>query len=322
MKLGLRGLGLMVVIYALASGTVVAAPRLVAVKTNMPSGVRPVFMAVGWDGTAYVQGDNPRKLELVPEVFVYSPTGKLLRRFAIPKGTEVGAFGNGELYIYTPIAESVFGVNPLSGAKVSDVGGGLREEGFPAKLGFPVALAVAPGGTIYESGGETSVPEPGNPDSTVPISTIERFDSTGSYIGYVQAQFPTAGGVTATSVNASGDMLGIWATQQGLGIEGVVSPQGAALDQFADFPPHPEVMGATFAPDGQSIYAGVVMQRSSGGTDFVAKLSLGGKILQKFGIVPIHGAASPWPYEPVGVSPNGDGWVIRNGAKTLFRFHV
>src|ERR1039457_5021392 len=98
MKIGLRGLGLMVVVCALASGSAAAAPRLIAVKTNMPRGVRPTFMAVGSDGTAYVQGDNPRKLELVPEVFVYSPTGRLLRRFAIPRGTEVGAFGNGQLY--------------------------------------------------------------------------------------------------------------------------------------------------------------------------------------------------------------------------------
>jgi hypothetical protein len=258
----------------------------------MPSGVRPTFMAVGPDGTAYVQGDNPRKRELVPEVFVYSPTGKLLRRFAIPKETEVGAFGNGQLYIYTPMAGRVFGLNPLNGAQVSDVGGGLQMEGYPAKLGFPVALAVGPGGTIYESGGETSIPEPGNPNSTIPINPIETFDRTGAYVGYVEPQFPTIGAVTVTSVNASGDMLGIWATLQGTGIEGVVSAQGAALDQFVNFPPRPEVVGAAFAPDGQSIYAGVVVLHGSGGTDFVAKLTFGGKVLEKFGIVPIHDFAN------------------------------
>lgn len=101
-----------------------------------------------------------------------------------------------------------------------------------------------------------------------------------------------------------------------------MSPQGAALDPFVDFPPHPEVVGATFSPDGQSIYAGVVIQRGSGGIDFVAKVSLASKILQKFGTLPIHDSANPWPHDPVRVSPNGDGWVIRNGAKALFRFHV
>jgi len=321
-KLRLCGFGLIVILCASASVSAAAAPRLLAVKTKMPSGVRPTFMAVGPDGTAYVQGDNPRRREVVPAVFVYSPTGRLLRRFAIPTETVVGAFGNGQLYIYTPMAERVFGVNPLNGAKVSDVGGGLPMEGYPVKLGFPVALAVGPGGTIYESGGETSILEPGNPNSTIPINPVETFDRNGVYTGYVLAQFPTIGEVTVTSVNASGDMLGIWATLQGTGIEGVVSPQGAALDQFSLFSPHPEVVGAMFAPDGTSIYAGVVVQRGSRGTDFVAKLSLGGKILEKFGTVPIHDSANPWPYEPVAVAPNGDGWAIRNGSNDLYRFHV
>jgi hypothetical protein len=297
-----------------------AEPRVIAVATHMPPGVTPSSMAIGPEGTAYVQGARLSREELVPEVYVYNTAGALLRKFAIPPETAIEAFGNGQLYVGREMAEHLYGLDPQSGARISEVG--AQNEGFPGGIGFPRGLAVAPAGTIYESGGEIGVPERGDPESIETIHPIETFTANGLYSGYIQPQFATAGGVAVLAVNSSGDVLGGWATAQGIGAEGLVSPQGAALTQFNVFPPHPEVKGPSFTPDGNSIYAGVVLEHGAKGTTFIARLSLSGKILQRFGSIPTHNVANFWEYDSAEVAADGAGWALRSVPGKLYRFHV
>jgi hypothetical protein len=54
----------------------------------------------------------------------------------------------------------------------------------------------------------------------------------------------------------------------------------------------------------------------------VARLSLSGKILERFGSIPIHSVANFWEYDGAYVAPNGDGWAIRGVPGRLYRFHA
>jgi hypothetical protein len=320
MKIRLWGLALAFGVYAFTTAAAVAAPRVIPVTTQMPRGVTPAFMAIEPDGTAYVQGESLSKEILIPEVFVYSPAGQLLRKFAIPNETAVTAFGNGQLYVAREMAEHLYGVNPQTGATVSEVG--AQNEGFPGNIGFPRGVAVGPGGTIYESGGEITIPEPGNEESVTSIYPFETFTPSGTYSGYIEPHFSNTGAAGVLAVNPAGNILASWASAQGIGVEGLISPQGAVLTQFSVFPPHPEVKGGSFSADGNSIYAGVVTHHGAKGSTFVARLSLSGKILEKFGSLPTHNAANFWEYDSVEVAADGDGWAIRSVPGKLYRFHV
>lgn len=319
-RLGLA-LALALAVCASAATSASAAPRLVRVKNHLPRGVQPAAVVVAPEGTAYVQGGNLKRHELVPYVLVFSPSGKLTGKVPIPVGLEIRAFGNGQLYAFTPTAEHVCGLNPKTGARVSEVGA-LPMESFPGNLGFPTGVAVGPGGTIYESGGELSVAEPGNLESRSNVLAIHMFNSAGSYVGSIQPQFATTGGVTVIAVNASGDVLGYWVDEKGVGTEGVLSPQGAELEHFIDLPPRPEVQGGSFGANSNSIYAGVVQSHGVKGKVFVAQVSLTGRILQRFGIAKAHDVSNPWEYGSVQVAPNGEGWALRVGTGGLYRFHV
>ena len=268
-----------------------------------------------------MQGGNLKRRELVPYVLVFTPAGKLTGKVPIPAGLEIRAFGNGQLYAFTPMAEHIYGLNPQTGARMSEIGGRPMES-FPGNLGFPSGVAVGPGGTIYESGGELSVPEAGNPESSMTVDAIHMFNAAGSYIGSIQPQFATTGGVTVIAVNANGDVLGYWANEKGIGTEGMLSPQGAELEHFIDFPPRPEVQGGSFGANSSSIYAGVVQLARPEGQVYLAQVSLSGKILQKFGTAKAHNVVNPWEYGSVEVAPNGDGWALRVGTGALYRFHA
>ncbi len=320
MRLRACGLGLAVGFYALTTALAAAAPRLISVATHMPRGVTPAGVVIEPDGTAYVQGESLSREELVPEVYVYSPSGRLLRKLAIPPGTAVEAFGNGQLYLGAITAEHLYGANPQSGAAVSQVG--AQGEGFPGTLGFPRGLAVGPTGTIYETGGEISVPEPGDPESVTSIHPIETFTAGGDYSGYIQPQPPAMGDLGVFSANSAGEVLAGWASSQGIGEEGVISPQGTVLTEFSVFPPDPEVKGGSFSADGSSIYAGVVVHQGSRGSTFVAKLSLSGHVLERIGNIPIHDAANFWEYDSAAVDAHGDGWAVRSVPGKLYRFHA
>ena len=319
MKRGLGGWALALATYGCTAAAAGAAAPVIPVTTHMPRGVTPRFVEIEPDGTAYVQGESISKELLLPEVYVYSAAGRLLRRFAIPAETALVAFGNGQLYVGREMAEHLYGVNPQSGAIVSEVG--TQSEGFPGNIGFPHAVAVAPGGTIYESGGEVNVPEPGNPESGMLINPIETFSPSGSYTGYIEPQVHE-GTANVLAANSAGDVLANWSTNQGIGVEGLLSPQGTPLTQFIVFPPHPEVQGGSLSADGKSIYAGVVIDHGAKGSTFVARVSLSGKILDKFGSIPIHNAASFWEYDSVQVAGNGDGWAIRTVPGKLYRFRA
>jgi hypothetical protein len=86
-------------VFALVTVPAAAAPRLSPVTTHMPSGVTPAYVEIEPDGTAYVQGESLKKEILLPDVYVYSPGGGLLRKFTIPAETGLEAFGNGKLYV-------------------------------------------------------------------------------------------------------------------------------------------------------------------------------------------------------------------------------
>jgi hypothetical protein len=316
----LWGLGLALGVYALTSVPALAAPHVIAVDTHMPHGMTAADIAIEPDGTAYVQGESLSKEVLYPDVYVYSPAGRLLRKLTIPAETELEAYGNGQLYVGRELAENIYGISPANGAMLSAVG--AQNEGFPGNLGFPHGVAVSPGGTIYVSGGEIGIPERGDPESVESIHPIETFTPSGAYSGYIEPQLQDPGAVGVLSANAAGDVLGNWATAQGIGAEGVLSPQGAALTQFTVFTPKPEVKGGSFSADGNSIYAGVVLTHGAKGSTFIAKLSLSGKILEKFGSLPTHNAANFWEYTAVDVAANGDGWAVRSVPGTLYRFHL
>ncbi len=320
MKKGISGLALALGVYALTAAVAVAAPRVVSVNTHMPHGMTAAYIAVEPDGTVYVQGESLSKELLYPDVFVYSAAGTLLRKLTIPAETQLEAYGNGQLYVGREMAEHLYGVSPASGATVSEVG--AQNEGFPGNIGFPHGVAVGAGGTIYESGGEIGIPEASDPESIESIHPIETFAASGAYSGYIQPTFPHTGDVGVLAANSAGDILGSWATPEGIGAEGVISPQGAALTQFTVFTPKPEVKGGSFSADGKSIYAGVVLTHGGRGTTFIAKLSLSGKILEKLGSLPVHNAANFWEYTGVEVAANGDGWAVRGVPGTLYRFHL
>jgi hypothetical protein len=253
----------------------------------------------------------------VPEVFVYSPAGTLQRRFAIPGGTALKAYGNGQLYVGGEMTEHLYGVSPQNGTILSEVG--AQNEGFPGHLGFPGGVAVGPAGTIYESGGEISIPEPGDPETETSIEPIETFTPGGAYSGYIPPPIADTG---VLAVSSSGDILGSWATPQGIGVDGVLSSQGAVLTQFSVFPPNPEIKGGSFSAGGSSIYAGVVVKHHFTGSTFVARLSLSGKVPEKFGSIPIHDVANFWEYDTAVVAANGDGWATRAVPGKLYRFHA
>jgi hypothetical protein len=316
MGMRLSGVALALSVYACCAAVAAAAPRMIAVTTHMGRGITPTNLVMEPDGTAYVQGESLSTEVLVPEVYAYSPAGGLLRKFAIPAGTALEAYGNGQLYVGGEMSEHIYGVSPQSGAKLSEVG--AQNEGFPGNLGIARGLAVGPGGTIYESGGEITIPEPGDPDSVMSIYPIETFTSSGAYSGYIQPKAETG----LLAVSSSGEIFGRWATSHGIGVEGVLSPQAAVLTQFSVFSPNPEVHGGTFSADGNSIYAGVVVHHGAGGSTFVARLSLSGKVLEKFGSIPIHNAANFWEYDTAAVAANGDGWTTRAVPGKLYRFHA
>jgi hypothetical protein len=306
-------------VFALLAVPAAAAPHLSPVTTHMPSGVTPASVEIEPDGTAYVQGESLSKEVLLPEVYVYSAARTLLRKFAIPAGTGLAAFGNGELYVGGEVTEHLYGVNPQSGAIASEVG--TQNEGFPGKIGDPRGVAIAPGGTIYETGGEVTVPEPSDPDSVMSIHPIETFSPSGAYRGYIEPHV-YEGDAGVLAANSAGDVLASWGTNKGIGVEGVLSPQGTPLTQLSVFPPHAEVKGGSFSADGSSIYAGVVVHRGAKGSTFVARLSFSGKILEQFGSIPTHNAANFWEYDGVQVAANGDGWAIRSVPGKLYRFHA
>jgi hypothetical protein len=52
------------------------------------------------------------------------------------------------------------------------------------------------------------------------------------------------------------------------------------------------------------------------------RLSLSGKVLEKFGSIPIHNAANFWEYDTAAVAANGDGWTTRAVPGKLYRFHA
>lgn len=60
-RIPVRLVGMTTLLLFSAVASAAAVPRLSTVTTHMPRGVRPEFLAVAPDGTAYVQGDNPRK---------------------------------------------------------------------------------------------------------------------------------------------------------------------------------------------------------------------------------------------------------------------
>jgi len=317
----LWGIGLALGAYALATVPALAAPHVATVATHMPRGMTAADIAIEPDGTAYVQGESLSKEALYPDVYVYSSAGKLLRKLAIPPETQLEAYGNGQLYVGREMAENIYGISPVTGATLSAVG--AHNEYFPGTLGFPHGVAVSPAGTIYVSGGEIGIPERSDPDSIETIQDpIETFSPSGAYSGYIQPQLREPGAVGVLSANAAGDVLANWATPQGIGAEGVLSPQGAALTQFTVFTPKPEVKGGSFSADGNSVYAGVVVKHGAAGTTFIAKLSLSGKILEKFGSLPTHNVANFWEYTAVDVAANGDGWAVRAVPGTLYRFHL
>lgn len=320
MKTRLGGIGVALCVYALTSVPALGAAHVTAVDTHMPRGMTAADIAIEPDGTVYVQGESLSKEVLFPEVFVYSPAGRLLRKLTIPPETELEAYGNGQLYVGREMAENIYGVSPANGATLSAVG--AQQEGFPGNLGFPHGVAVSPGGTIYVSGGEIGIPERSDPDSIETIHPIETFTPSGAYSGYIEPQLHEPGAVGVLSANSAGDVLANWATPEGIGAEGVLSPQGAALTQFTVFTPKPEVKGGSFSADGNSIYAGVVVKHGAKGTTFIAKLSLSGQILEKLGSLPTHNAANFWEYTAVDVAANGDGWAVRAVPGTLYRFHL
>jgi hypothetical protein len=316
MRMRLWGVGLAMGAYACCATVAAAAHPMIPVTTHMGRGITPTNLVIEPDGTAYVQGESLSKEVVVPEVYAYSPAGALLRKLAIPAGTALEAYGNGQLYVGGEMSEHIYGVSPQSGAKVSEVG--AQDEGFPGNLGIARGLGVGPGGTIYESGGELTVPEPSDPDSVMSIYPIETFTSSGAYSGYIEPKTETG----LLAVSPGGDIFGSWTSSNGTGMQGVLSPQGAVLTQFSVFTPHPEVHGGTFSADGSSIYAGVVLHHGAGGSTFVARLSLSGKVLEKFGSIPIHDAANFWEYDTAAVAANGDGWTTRAVPGKLYRFHA
>ncbi len=176
-------------------------------------------------------------------------------------------------------------------------------------------------GRSTRTGGEITVPEAANPETETSIHPIETFTSSGAYSGYIEPQFAAASDAGVLAANSSGDVLASWATAQGNGVEGVISPQGSVLTQFSVFTPKPEVHGGSFSSDGKSIYAGVVVHHGTKGSTFVARLSLSGKILERFGSIPIHNAANFWEYDSAEVAANGDGWAVRSVPGKLYRFH-
>jgi hypothetical protein len=315
MRMRLWGLGLALGAYAFCAAAAAAHP-VIAVTTHMPRGITPANLVMEPNGTAYVQGESLSEEVLVPEVYAYSPAGRLLRKFAIPAGTALEAYGNGQLYVGGEMSEHIYGVSPQDGTKLSEVG--AQNEGFPGNLGIARGLGVGPDGTIYESGGEITIPEPSDPDSAMSIYPIETFTSSGAYSGYIEPKIETG----LLAVSSSGEIFGSWASSHGIGVQGVLSPQGAVLTQFSVFTPNPEVHGATFSADGNSIYAGVVVHHGAGGSTFVARLSLSGKILERFGSIPIHDAANFWEYDTAAVAANGDGWTTRPVPGKLYRFHA
>jgi hypothetical protein len=148
-------------VFALLAVPAAAAPHLSPVTTHMPSGVTPASVEIEPDGTAYVQGESLSKEVLLPEVYVYSAARTLLRKFAIPAGTGLAAFGNGELYVGGEVTEHLYGVNPQSGAIASEVG--TQNEGFPGKIGDPRGVAIAPGGTITRRAEKSRFPNRATP---------------------------------------------------------------------------------------------------------------------------------------------------------------
>jgi hypothetical protein len=121
-------------VYALVTVPAAAAPHLSPVTTRMPSGVTPASVEIEPDGTAYVQGESLSKEVLLPEVYVYSAAGALVRRFSIPAGTGLEAFGNGELHVGGELTEHLYGVNPQSGVK----GGSFSADGSSIYAGVVV----------------------------------------------------------------------------------------------------------------------------------------------------------------------------------------
>jgi hypothetical protein len=85
--------------YACCATVAAAAHPMIPVTTHMGRGITPTNLVIEPDGTAYVQGESLSKEVLVPEVYAYSPAGALLRKLAIPAGTALEAYGNGQLYV-------------------------------------------------------------------------------------------------------------------------------------------------------------------------------------------------------------------------------
>ena len=220
--------------YALTTALAAAAPRLISVATHMPRSMTPAGVVDGPDGTAYVQGESLAG-RLVPEVYVYHPSGRLLRKLAIPPGAAVEAFGNGQLYLGA-IAGTPVRSQPASGAAVSQVDLG---EGFPGTLGFPRRLAVGPTGTIYETGGGDDVPEPGDQESVTSIHPIETFTAAQRLTATSSA---TARDRRYSMFSANFSRKVLTARRAaGVGEEGVDLPrQGTVLTEFSVFPPDPE----------------------------------------------------------------------------------
>ena len=77
-----------------------------------------------------------------------------------------------------------------------------------------------------------------------------------------------------------------------------------------------------FSPDGTSIYTGVLDEHGTSASTFIARLSLSGQVLERFGTRPAGTIDSPDEFDALSIAPNGDGWAVRTKDGQLYRFHV
>lgn len=312
---------------SLGAGTSAAAAATKLTRVGAKQhGLHAVIVVAGPDGTAYVQGEVDGQC-CGPKIWVFSPSGSLVRTFAIPGGGfQAVALGNGQLYLIVPGVNNgrVIGVNPVTGAIVSQVG--TQTQNYSGEVGNPDGLAIGANGTIYESGGFLTVTDPTDPDSTDMIEPVQEFTSMGQFAGYLGSSLgANPPELTVTSVNAPGDVLGAY-NGGGTGFVGVYSPQGALLDHFKSFPPGPQYQDFVFSPNGASIYATVELDHPSAAdtaTTAVEKLSLSGAVLARFGAVSAGSfITTPDDYGNLSVASSGVGWTTRPVDGQLFRFKL